>query len=355
MTDRHQEIKSDSAPAWRAQPGRTAFVTGATGLLGNNLVRQLVELGVEVRALARSKEKAAKQFGSLAIEVVVGDINDPGTFLGRLAGSDIVFHTAAFFRDNYKGGDHWDQLYTTNVVGTAKLLETCYQAGVRRFVHTSSVATLRAEPGTVANETMLRREQDADNYYRSKILSDREVTKFLDTHPEFWATLVLPGWMHGPGDTGPTSAGQTVLDYLQRKLPGVPPGGFSVVDARDVAETMIRAAQHGQRGERYLAAGRSMTMEDLFQGLEKVSGIRAPRNKVPLPILYVMAAISELRTRVTRKPALISWAMVQLLVNERDRHHFDSSKSEKELGIRFRDVEQTLRDEVGWFQANGYV
>jgi nucleoside-diphosphate-sugar epimerase len=120
---------------------RTAFVTGATGLFGNNLVRALVARGVTVRALVRSRSKAEKQFPSLSMELVEGDINDPPSFARWLAGADIVFHTAAYFRDNYKGGRHWQQLYTTNVVGRARLLSAAYDAGVRRFVQTSSTGT----------------------------------------------------------------------------------------------------------------------------------------------------------------------------------------------------------------------
>ena len=363
MTD----VNSDSAVApvlssanpeqanWKIGPGHTVLVTGATGLLGNNLVRALVEKGVTVRALARSKEKAAKQFGSLRLEVVVGDINDPKTFVDRVPGVDIVFHTAAYFRDNYKGGKHWNELYTTNVVGTANLLQACYRAGIRRFVHISSTAVLRGRPGEVADETAFRLESEADDYQRSKILSDQEVLKFLETHPDFWAAMVLPGWMHGPGDSGPTSAGQTVLDFLHRKLPGIPPGSFSVVDVRDVAEAAIRVAEKGKRGERYLAAGQAVSMGDLFNELEQVSGVRAPRNKVPMPAVYVIGALSELRARITRQPALISWATVQLLVSEADRQRFDHHKSERDLGIRFREIQETLRDAISWFKANGYA
>ena len=335
---------------------KTAFVTGATGLLGNNLVRLLVLQGVRVKALARSREKAEKQLAGLPVEIVVGDMTKVSEFAEQLAGTDVLFHTAAFFRDNFKGGRHQKELRDTNVQGTADLLNHAYAAGVRRVVHTSSIAVLRSERGQLTNETMLRNVTDAeDDYYLSKVLSDREVEKFLEAHPDMWACMVLPGWMTGPGDIGPTSSGQVILDFLNRKMPGIPPATFSIVDARDVAQAMWLAGQKGRRGERYLAAGRHIEMGQLFEKLQSITGIAAPRRKVPIVVLFAMAAASEVWAAISGKPVLISMANVRLMAGERDRSHFDNSKSERELGVRFRPVEETLRDTVTWYQENGWI
>jgi nucleoside-diphosphate-sugar epimerase len=336
-------------------PIQSAFVTGATGLLGNNLVRLLVSRGVRVRALARSREKAAKQFGDLPVEVVVGDMTNVAAFASHLQGVDVIFHSAAFFRDNYKGGRHWRELYNANVTGSSDLLSRAYSAGVRRLVHTSSVGVLAGNPGQLIDETMLRTAKDADDYYLSKILSDRAVDAFLEKHADMWASMVLPGWMVGPGDLGPTSSGQVILDYLHKKLPGIPPATFSVVDARDVAEAHWRAALNGRRGERYLAAGRHMSMGELLRILEQISGVPGPRFNVPFPMLYALAAANELWARVSRKPALVSLASVRLMKSERDRTHFNNDKSQRELGVAFRPVEATLGDTISWYGKNGWL
>ena len=165
---------------------QSAFVTGATGLLGNNLVRLLVSRGVHVKALSRSRAKAERQFGDLPVEIVTGDMAKVGEFAAHLQGNDVVFHTAAFFRDGYKGGRHWKELYDANVHGTAELFALAYGAGVRRIVHTSSVAVLAGEPGQLIDESMRRRTQDADDYYLSKILSERVIDDFLEAHPDMW-------------------------------------------------------------------------------------------------------------------------------------------------------------------------
>ena len=197
-----------------------AFVTGATGLLGNNLVRALVERGHHVKALVRSRAKAGEQFSGLDVQVVEGDMNDLPSFKDALRGVDVLFHTAAFFRDSYKGGRHWDELYRVNVTGTEALLEAAYDAGIRRLVHTSSGGVLDGPPGALIDETMARAESDANDYFRSKILCDRSIHAFLKQRPDFHGTFVLPGFMFGPGDMGPTASGQLVLDFARESCPG---------------------------------------------------------------------------------------------------------------------------------------
>jgi dihydroflavonol-4-reductase len=336
--------------------GRTAFVTGATGLLGNNLVRALVKTGVRVRALARDPHKAARQLGDVpGVQIVQGDMTQVAGFAGALADCDVLFHTAAYFRESYGGGAHAERLRRVNVDGTRALLDAAYAAGVRRVVHTSSIAILDGRPGEVLDETRLRSREDADDYYRSKIDTDAVVFEALDRHPDLWAAMVMPGWMHGPGDSGPTSAGQLTLDLLRGKVPGVTPGTVSLVDARDVAAAAIAAAEKGRRGERYLAAGRHMSMAEVFAAYERATGARTPKACIPAPALLALAGVSEVQARMTGKPVLLSLATVRLMLREAGRTRFDHAKSERELGLEFRPVEETLADEAAWYRNNGWL
>ncbi|MBK5396163.1 SDR family oxidoreductase [Pseudomonas sp. TH39(2020)] len=332
-----------------------AFVTGATGLLGNNLVHALLKRNIKVKALVRSIGKARKQFGNLPVEFVEGDMLNVDAFSHALQGCDALFHTAAYFRDSYKGGKHWQKLYDTNVTGTERLLQAAYAAGIRRAVHTSSIAVLKGNKDQVIDETMSRSESDADDYYLSKILSEQKVQEFLQQHPDMFIAMVLPGWMFGPGDIGPTSSGQFLLDFVGMKLPGVLPGSFSVVDARDVAEHQLAAITRGRSGERYLAAGNHMNMKSIFQALSSVSGVKAPERKIPLFMLRIIALVYEGYYRVTKNPVLISTSTVKLIEQEQGRTHFSHNKSLKELECKFRPVAETLTDTLDWYRKNNYI
>ncbi|MFT3771457.1 MAG: SDR family oxidoreductase [Minicystis sp.] len=335
----------------------TFFVTGATGLLGSNLTRALAARGATVRALVRSREKARRLLGGLDVELVEGDMTEVGAFRAALRGADVVLHAAAYFRDSYKGGSHWEALRRVNVEGTRALLDAAHAEGVRRFVQVSSIAVLRgAAPGALVDETMRRAAADEpDDYYRSKILADEVVDAFLAAHPDFTASFVLPGFMNGPGDAGPTTAGQFVLDFLHRRLPGVLDASFAYVDARDVAEAVIAAAARGRRGERYLAAGRAAHVREAMALLAALSGVPAPQRRLPMPLLAVIALANELWARLTRRPVLVSWSGYRTLRREREAARFDSSKAERELGVRFRPLEETLADAIAWFGAQGRI
>jgi len=335
---------------------KVAFVTGATGLLGNNLVRALLAEGVQVRGLARSAGKARQQFGALeGLDIVEGDMQDIPGFAGALAGCDTLFHTAAYFRDSYYGGRHWEMLKAINVDATGQLLTAAHEAGIRQIVHTSSIAVVDGKKGQVVDETMKRPAKGADDYYRSKILSDQIVMEHLEKHADTFGVFVMPGWMHGPGDRGPTAAGQFTLDFMQGKLPGIPPATFAFVDARDVAQAEIRALRQGRRGEQYLAAGRHVAMAELMQLYEKTTGVAAPKRRIPAAALWLIAGLQEGVARLTGRPALLSLAAVRNMRKEFDHSRFDPAKSRSELGLSFRPTAQTIADEVAWYRDNGML
>ncbi len=328
-----------------------AFVTGSTGLLGNNLVRQLLEQGHEVKGLIRSPKKAERLLGDLDVELVKGDMRLVIEFAPDLAGCDAIFHTAAYFREYYQPGDHVRQLEEINVHGTIELMTEAARHGVPTFVHVSSAGTIGLKPdGSPGDEnTPPAPVAESNLYFRSKVNGDAEIRAFRRQHPDMKIVEILPGWMWGPGDAAPTAAGQMALDFLARKIPGIVEGGTSLVDARDVAAAMIAASERGRSGERYIVGGRYYTVERVLRGLETVSGVRGPRFKLPHALVMAFALFQETWSRMTGKEVLITREGVRTL---NAKLAVTSAKAERELGVSFRRLNQTLRDVVRWYKQN---
>jgi dihydroflavonol-4-reductase len=328
-----------------------AFVTGATGLLGTNLVRLLKEQGHEVRALARSREKAEAALGGLKVEIITGDMANVAAFADALDGCDVLFHTAAYFREYYQPGDHWPILERINVHATIELLEQAARRGVKTFVHTSSSGVVGPGPGGEPGDesTPPPREAETNLYFKSKLVGEQAIRKWIDEHPGLRVVMVLPGWMFGPDDAAPTGSGKLVLDFLDRKLPGIVDGGTCIVDARDVAGAMIAAAERGEHGGRYIVAGQYHSLEDVMKTLESVSGVPAPTRHIPYFVIIIYAWFAELGARLTGRAPTVSLQGVRIM---HAKHKLRSDKSVRELGASFRPLADTLRDEVGWYRKH---
>jgi nucleoside-diphosphate-sugar epimerase len=328
-----------------------AFVTGGTGLLGNNLVRALRAEGHAVAALVRSETKAQRLLGDTGAELIRGDMEDVPAFAGALAGCDVVFHTAAYFREYYGAGDHRHKLEAVNVQGTLALAEAAWARGVRRLVSTNSSGTIGFGPdGSPGNEDTPPAPIARENlYFRSKLLgSDR--LRELAARTGLEVVEVLPGWMFGPWDAAPTASGRIVLDFLAGRLPPIPPGGLNAVDARDVAAGMIRAAVHGRAGGKYILAGAFATVADVAHTLAEITGRRAPRAKVPYQVALAYAAVAQTWAGLTGGETLVTTAGVRMM---NARLQVTSARAERELGWRARPLGETLRDEVAWFREQG--
>jgi dihydroflavonol-4-reductase len=332
-----------------------AFVTGSTGMLGHNLVRHLLDQGWEVRALVRSKEKAQQLFQGLTLETIQGDMENVAGFSGALEGVDAVFHTAAFFREYYQPGNHWDTMKRINIDATLQLIEAAEKAGVRSFVHTSSSGTIgvKADGSSGDESTPASAAQQQNLYFRSKVEGDAAIRRWLEAAPRRMKLVtVLPGWMIGPRDAAPTSAGELVLNLIHGKIPGVMDAGTSTVDPRDVAAAMLSAVSKGQSGERYIVGGRLVLFKTLFRTICETSGTPMPGFNLPNWLVLTVATVDTLRARLTGTTATMPLEGVRTLL---PKHTVSSAKAERELGVSFRPIEETLRDTVNWFQQNGYI
>jgi dihydroflavonol-4-reductase len=336
---------------------KIAFVTGASGQLGSNLVSQLLAEGYQIRALVRSLEKGRRQLPYEDVQLVAGDMTDVAAFAAQLQGVDVLFHTAAYFREAFASDSDQDQMTRINVDGTIALFDAAVQAGVQTIIYTSALGVLRRPDGNRPfDETAPVNDRSTNAYFLSKVAAEQAIAAWLQSPAvkaqEVRLVQILPGGMWGPGDAAPTGFGQVVIDYLEGKLPVVLPGGVPFVDARDVAQALVRAAEVGKPNARYIVSQRMVSIAEIMQILERVSGVRGPRVRLPFPVATAMALGAELTARITGRPAALTRVSVDAL---RGDFAASSAKAQHELGVRFRPVEETLHDAVAWFRSHGYV
>ena len=331
-----------------------AFLTGSTGLLGSNLTQLLLTHGYEVFALARDSNKARRVLGQHSkLKIIQGDMQDISAFAHYLQGCDVLFHTAAYFRESFGLGEHWSKLKAINIDATIQLLETAEAAGVGKAIYVSSSGAIGlTADGSPSDEATPPSALNYENlYFKSKVMGEEAIANFLKTHT-LPVVLILPGAIFGPGDAAPTEAGHFVVDFLNGKVPFVMSGGFSVVDPRDVAQTMISAVQLGKSGQRYLVAGRYHSVEKIVQTLARFGNRSVPKIKLPGFAMHFVARLFLLAGWLTGKKPDLTINAVKIMLSEQK---FDSSRAVQAFKVSFRPLEETLKDMVVWYEQNGYV
>ncbi|GLF96725.1 NAD-dependent epimerase/dehydratase family protein [Streptomyces yaizuensis] len=334
-------------------------VTGATGLLGTAVVGRLLGEGREVTALVRDPMKAAYQFPAHpGLTVVTADVQRPETYRGTLPGAAAVIHTAAYFREYYLPDADLSRLFATNVDAVTTLLREAVAAGVPAVVQTSSVNTLgRGTAAEPADESAGPPQDWERNAYRaSKVRAEAAIRAFA-RDPRYAGRIrvpiVLPGWMWGPADAGPTSAGRLFLAVARRGVRAVPRAGNHVVDARDVAYALVRAADRGEHLRRYIVAGRWHSLAVTCAAVARATGVPAPR-EVPSRAAIAFATVLEARARLRGTPPLATREGVRALLDG-DRTRITSARAQRELGVTFRPLNETLADTAAWYHRAGLL
>lgn len=324
------------------------LVTGGTGFVGAHLVRALVARGEKVRCLIRASSRLDNLEG-LPVELVQGDLQHPDSLQEALRGCRRLFHCAADYR---LFAPDPREIYANNVQGTENLLRAAAQAGVERVVYTSSVGALGLRPdGQPADETTpVTEDQMIGHYKRSKFQAERVA--------EDWAARGLPVVIVNPStpigelDIKPTPTGQVIVDFLNRKVPAYVDTGLNFIDVRDVAEGHLLAAERGRVGEKYILGHRNMTLKELFELLSEITGIPAPRVKLPHWIPLAFAAADTALARLTRRVPRVSLEGVRMA---RHRMFFDAGKAVRELGLPQTPIEEALTRAVEWFRTHGDI
>ena len=250
------------------------YLTGATGFIGGHVAHQLLGRGHEVVALVRTPEKAV-ELREAGVELIEGDITEPDTLAGTMAGADGVFHIAAWYK---VGARNRDMAHAINVDGTRNVLEEARRAGVPRIVYTSTLAVHGNTNGVPVTEDHRMDGPWLSVYDRTKWLAHYEVAVPM-IEAGLPLVIVQPGLVHGPGDH--SNVGTVFRDYLQGRLPAIPKQGGCWSYVEDIAAGHLLAMEQGELGEAYHLAGPCMLWEEAFPIIEEITGIDAPRFVLP--------------------------------------------------------------------------
>lgn len=329
-----------------------ALVTGGAGFVGSALVRALLKRGDEVHVLVRKKTDLSN-LESLPVTIHLGDVYYPQTLRDAMQEVNVVYHTAAVYQFFPWWKRNMKAIYKINVNGTRNVIDSAKRAGVKRFVFTSSIITIgKTEKDYPSNEnTPLGENQLSSHYARSKYVAERLI---LDEAREgFPAVVVNPGIVLGERDNKPTPSGEVIVKFLNRTYPGYFDTIWCLADVDDVAQGHIAAAENGRLGERYILCNKDhYSMKQIFQLLEKISGIRAPLIKFPYPLLLAFVYADEWMIRFIRHEPLLPSEGLKFC---RSFLSCGNSKAVRELGYRTTPIEKTLEKAVKWYRDHGYV
>jgi len=295
------------------------LVTGATGFVGHHVAKALAADGADLRLLVR-KTSNLNNLEGIRGETVVGDLLQPESLKSALAACDAVLHVAADYR-------LWIRdpavMYRANVDGTRELLRLAREAGVPRFVYTSSVATMHFRTdGLVINEdTPVSLKDMVGHYKRSKFLAEIEAVKAAQSGQQ--VIILNPTTPIGPNDAKPTPTGRIFVDFLNRKFPAYMDTGLNLVDVSEVARTHVAALAKGKPGNRYILGGENLTLKQILDKMSAITGIPSPTTKIPFAVAVTYA--------------------------------FSSAHAQQELDFRIVPVYPAMRAAIDWFRANGYA
>jgi dihydroflavonol-4-reductase len=324
------------------------LVTGGTGFVGANLVRELLADGRTVRVLARKGGDRTALEGC-AVEIAEGDLLDPSSLKAAVTGVKRVYHVAADYRLWARDAR---ELYRANVDGTRHILSAAAEGGAERIIYTSTVGALGIpKDGSPGDETSpVGLEDMVGPYKASKFLAERVAEEWAGRGAPI--VIVNPSAPLGPWDVKPTPTGQMVVDFLRGKMLGSIDTGLNIVHVRDVARGHILAADRGRVGQKYVLGNQNLSLIEIFRALAGLTGLPPPRFRVPYGVAWLAALCME-------GAALVSGGTPQVPLNAvrmgRKRMYFSAAKAVRELGLPQTPAEDALRDAVGWFVGRGYA
>ncbi|GAB4504873.1 MAG: NAD-dependent epimerase/dehydratase family protein [Anaerolineales bacterium] len=317
------------------------LVTGATGHVGNVLVRKLLEKGQKVRALIWRGEDTRSLEG-LDVEKVEGDVLDLSSLWEPLRGVRGVFHLAGVI-SILPGANPW--VRKVNVEGTKNVLRAAREAGIEKLIYTSSIhAIKRIESGVIDETAGYDPANPYGEYDRSKAEATLEVLNAARTGLE--AVVVCPTGVIGPYDFRGSMTGAVIHDAVLARPTLYVDGAYDFVDVRDVADGLIRAAEKGWRGESYILSGQRISVRYLLETVREVTGRNFFQMKIPFWMAQFVACFTPMYYRLAHATPRFTPYSLEVL---RSNSYISHAKATRELGYQPRSLQETISDTVRWF------
>jgi dihydroflavonol-4-reductase len=317
-----------------------AFVTGGTGFIGSHVIRQLVERGYEVTALARSEQGAAA-VAALGATPVIGDVTDMESMRPGMTGSDVVFHIAAWYKI---GSADWQSAESINVGGTRKVLRLAQELAIPRVVHTSTVGVFSDTKGQLVDETYYNEGPFVSEYERTKWLAHYKVAMPL-IEKGAPIIIVMPGVVYGPGDPSPSSV--LMRQFQQSGMPVLPgpETTFTFAHVDDIAAGHILAAEKGQIGETYILAGPAVPLGEMVDFWAYLTGKPKPIIRIPAALLRPLAPIvGFLRSFLPLPPIINEESLSSMGVTYMAR----ADKARAQLGWQTRSLHEGMSETLAY-------
>jgi dihydroflavonol-4-reductase len=315
-------------------------VTGASGHIGNVICRQLIDAGHEVNALYNKDKKALED---ISVRAFQGSVLHKTDLAALIEGCEVVVNCAAVISIT---GDPNGTVFRTNTEGPRNIVDVSLDKGVKKIIHFSSVHAVTELPHSDPyNETRPYKAKGDIAYDYSKAAGEQIILEGAkDKAIEI--VVVRPSCVVGPHDFKPSKMGAALIDLYKEKLPFLPPGGYDIVDVRDVASSAIRAIEKGKSGEIYLLSGRYVDFPSLAKAIHAVAGKKVPKTTIPFWLLYALVPLAALYFKISgMSPSLTKESILAL---KHGHPRMDNSKAARELNHEPRELEETLRDFFQW-------
>ncbi|MEO0897044.1 MAG: NAD-dependent epimerase/dehydratase family protein [Bacteroidota bacterium] len=324
------------------------FVTGADGMLGSNLVRELLSRNYEIRALIQ-KGRQSPTLEGLDIEQFEGDLLDKESMDKAMEGCEYVIHVAAIT-------NVWPSqdpiFHKINVEGTENIIELCLKHQVKRLVHVGSASSFgfgeKSQPGDEG--TPYKSAKYGLDYIDTKREGQIRVEEAVK-EKGLQAVIVNPTFMIGPYDTKP-NAGQIILGVYEGKTPGFSPGGKNWVYVKDVAIGIANALTMGKIGESYILGHENLSFKEAFEIISRIVGKPMPSFAAPGGLIKLVGRMGSLIGNITKTTPTLSYEMAWISC---DGHYFSPEKAKKELDLPQTPIEVGIKEAFQWFDDNGYL